>query len=352
MKDYITAHQVSVGMQIEPINLIKIMPADDWEIFIEEWLDTKKNEYFRIDELGGAGDMGRDVIGYINNPQNQPTSYEWDCYQCKRYSKSLAPSDVWVEFGKIIYYTFKKEYPVPKKYYFVAPQSVGTALSNLLNNPQELKLKLENNWERYCQNDISSTVIKLNGLLLQYFNNFDFSIFDKKLPKNIVSEHKNHKNHLLRFGGGLPARNASVNTPPLSQDSNLRYINQLTKAYNSDSPENIEEEMSIIGSKYESHFQRSRKSFYSAEELRAFTRDNLPIEVYEKFTDDIFESVINIAEENFDDNGFNKLKAVENQASKTTIESNPIREVCQTVDKKGVCHQLVNEKKLTWVDDE
>lgn len=107
-----------------------------------------------------------------------------------------------------------------------------------------------------------------------------------------------------------------------------------------------------MGSKYENHFQRSRKSFYSAEELRLFTRDNLPVEVYEKFKDDIFDSVINIAEENADNNGFNKLKAVENQASKTTIESNPIREVCQTIDKKGVCHQLVNEKQLTWVDDE
>ncbi len=352
MDDYITAHQVSVGTQIEPIQRIKVMSSDEWETLIEEWLETKNDTYLKIEKLGGAGDMGRDVIAYINNPKAHPTSYQWDCYQCKHYSKSLAPSQIWVELGKIIYYTFKKEYPAPKHYYFVAPQSVGTSLSNLLDNPQKLKLSLKNNWEKYCKNEICNKSIKLSDLLLKYFDNFDFSIFDKKLPKNIVNEHKNHPNHLLRFGGGLPNRNISVSIPPLTQESNLRYINQLTKAYNSDSPSNIEKAGSIIGSKYENHFQRSRKSFYSAEELRVFTRDNLPIEIYEKFKDDIFDSVINIAEESFDSNGFNKLKAVENQASQTTIESNPIREVCQTIDKKGVCHQLVNEKQLTWVDDE
>mgnify|MGYP000249852972 CR=1 FL=1 len=355
MDDYITAHQVSVGTQIEPIQRIKIMSADEWETLIEEWLDTKTNKYLKIEKMGGAGDMGRDVIAYINNPKDHPTNYQWDCYQCKHYSQSLAPSHIWVELGKIIYYSFNKEYPVPNQYYFVAPQGVGTSLSNLLDNPQKLKLSLKKNWEKYCENEISNKSIKLSGSLLKYFDNFNFnfSIFDKQLPKNIVNDHKkHHKNHLLRFGGGLPNRKTSVNIPPLSQESNLRYINQLTKAYNSDSSNHIEKAVSIIGSKYENHFQRSRKSFYSAEELRLFTRDNLPVEVYDKFKDDIFDSVINIAEENFDKNGFSKLKTVENQASKTTIESNPIREVCQTIDKKGVCHQLVNEKQLTWVDDE
>jgi hypothetical protein len=46
-----------------------------------------------------------------------------------------------VEFGKIIYFSFLGEYPIPQNYYFVAPKDCGTKLSNLLNEPDKLKKK-------------------------------------------------------------------------------------------------------------------------------------------------------------------------------------------------------------------
>ena len=112
MKHNITAHQVLVGTQIEPIQRIQIMSADDWEVLVEEWLEIKQSNYIKIERLGGAGDMGRDVVAYIDNPKDNPDSYNWDCYQCKHYANSLAPSNIWVEFGKLLYYTFNNEFPV------------------------------------------------------------------------------------------------------------------------------------------------------------------------------------------------------------------------------------------------
>jgi hypothetical protein len=352
MESYITAQQVSTGMLIDPINIIKIMSASEWETLTGEWLDIKE-DYIRIENPGGAGDMGRDIIAYIEEPKINPENYAWDCYQCKHYSKSLMPSDIWQEFGKIIYYTFKKKYPIPKRYYFVAPLGIGTSLSDLLDNPKQLKISLKDNWEKYCKEKISEKEsIPLAGNLLQYFDTFDFSIFDKIPPKQIVQEHKKHPNHSLRFGGGLPPRNRTTEIPPLETEIHLRYINQLKSAYNSDADEEIKEISKIELSKYKSHFQRARKSFYRAEELRAFTRDNLPFHVYEDFQNDILESIINLVEDELHTNAFIKLKEVENQASNTAIESNPVREVCQTIDKKGVCHQLVNDNKISWVEDE
>lgn len=353
MESYITSHLVSVGTQIEPIKRIQIMDADTWEVFIEEWLDTKKSDYINIDRQGGAGDMGRDVIAYISDPKELPDGYKWDCYQCKHYTNSLYPANAWVEIGKIIYYTFKEEYPVPTNYYFVAPLGVGTSLANILNNPKKLKSGLIANWDKYCKDKITKTEsVALEGDLLKYFDDFDFKIFDKVLPKKIVEEHKRHANHLLRFGGGLPLRNSTVNIPPIDHDSNLRYIDQLIKAYNSDSQSQIQNISLVKDTKYEGHFERARQSFYSAEELKAFTRDNLPVEAYEQFQNNIMESIINIAEDDFDNNGFKKVKATEDRACVTTVDSNAIKDVCQNADKKGVCHQLVNDEQISWIDDE
>jgi hypothetical protein len=352
VKKHITAQDISIGKQIEPLKRVFHFPADEYEEFIEEWLDIKKNEYFKIEKTAGAGDMGRDVIAYIESPKKKQDNYKWDCYQCKHYPKPLTPSDVWVEFGKIIYYTFTKEYPIPEKYYFVSPKGIGTRLSSFLNNAEKLKSKLIENWDKYCTDEITKTKrIVLEGEFLTYFNNFDFSIFDKIPPKIVIEEHKQHHNHLLRFGGGLPSRNIVEKIPEVPVEKELRYINQLTLAYNSDTKQEITEISDIRKhDKYNSHFERARKSFYNTEELRNFTRDNLPLEVFDNFQDEVYQCIANTAEEDFD-NGFIKVKTVENEAVKTPIESNPLREVCQNIDKKGVCHHLVNEEKITWIKD-
>tara|TARA_R110000787_G_C13425240_1_gene445212 strand:- start:718 stop:834 length:117 start_codon:yes stop_codon:yes gene_type:complete len=38
--------------------MIEHMSFDDWEEFIEEWIDLKKVEYLDGERFGGAGDKG------------------------------------------------------------------------------------------------------------------------------------------------------------------------------------------------------------------------------------------------------------------------------------------------------
>ncbi|MFA9374658.1 MAG: ABC-three component system protein, partial [Poseidonibacter sp.] len=303
------------------------------------------------EQIGGAGDMGRDVIAYIDNPKDNPTNYEWDCYQCKHYKKPLSASDIWIEFGKIIYYTFINKFPIPNNYYFVAPQGIGGSLSTLLKDDVKLKEAIKGAWKKYCQDDITKTKsIPLSNNLLVYFNQFDFSIFDKIVPKTIVQEHKNHPNHLPRFGGGLPSRK-SIEIPPIETDKKLRYVEQLIKAYHSDSENIIEKIEHIEDSKYNGHFKRARKSFYKAEELRALTRDNLTEQVFKDFKEDVLDSVISIAEKKFA-NGYDKVEKVEDKAMEVIIDSNPLTVACRPADKKGACHHLVNDKEISWIEDE
>ena len=352
MGEYITSQRVSIGKLIEPIHRIKLMSPDEWEVLIEEWLETtKKYDSSKIERLGGSGDIGIDVIAFVTNPTENPTNYKWDCYQCKRYDKPLAPSSMWIEFAKIIYYSFIKEYPVPQKYYLIGTNDIGTSLKKYFIDTKKLKDELKKQWKAKCEKEITkTTAVVLEGKFLAYFDKFDFSIFEKINPKIIVEGHKAHSNHLLRFGGGLPSRIA-IKIPSIETDEKLRYVEQLVKAYDSDSTSVIEEVEHIEGSKYDRHFKDSRKSFYKAEELRALTRDNLTEDIFEEFKEDVYDGIINKSEEDFE-NGYKKVKEVESEASKIIIDSNPLTEACRPADKKGACHHLVNDEKISWIEDE
>jgi hypothetical protein len=347
----ITAQSVAIGKQIEPLKRVFLFSPEEFETFISEWLELKRSQYYQIENLGGAGDMGSDVAAYHEDPQIKPDTYKWDCYQCKHYDVPLSPSKVWSEFGKIIYYSYLKQYPVPQNYFLVAPKGVGSKLSSLLRNPPKIKSSLLEKWDEKCRTEITKKEeIILEGDFLNYFSNFDFSIFKKININDVIEEHKDHPNHLIKFGGGLPERNKSVTVPDSPENKELRYIHQLILAYNSESENDLKAITHLYG-KYESHFNRARESFYNAEELRNFSRDNLPAEVYDDFILNIYDGIINLAENEYE-NGFTKVKEVEDSSVKISIESNPLREVCNTIDKKGVCHQLVNDNKISWINED
>lgn len=350
MNEILYADEVVSGPIIKPMVRLYDYSDKEWEKFIEEWLDIKKEDYIEIEQIGGAGDKGRDVIAYIN--RDKP-NFKWDCYQCKHYDKAITPTTIYVEIGKIVYYSFKGDYPVPENYYIVAPKGVGRKLGDLLNKPEELKQALKDNWEQYCKSDITSTdTIELENELLDYFESFDFSIFDRVQPKTIIQElkEKDTSNYIKRFGGALPSREEIKKHPEETQQYEIKYTSQLLKAYNTDREANDFQVEDNLIDPYLKHFKRARESFHNAEQLRNFSRDNLGEEPFEKFQKEIYERVVDITEET-DDNRFKIVKNAEQQAMDLPIESNPLKTRCSVIDKKGICHQLVNDNKMSWIED-
>ncbi len=147
------------------------MDEDSFEQFTLEWLyGCKKSKYSSISRIGGAGDKGRDVVAYHNDGSV-------DYYQCKHYNVALMPTNYYLELGKLCYYTYKKEIPVPKEYFIIASNDVGTSLQDLIDNPSTLITKLIENWDTYCKTKITKTVeIPLDAPFLDYINSFDFTI--------------------------------------------------------------------------------------------------------------------------------------------------------------------------------
>src|SRR4051812_4892720 len=96
-----TNHNVQWGVPVNPVQRLKIMSSDDWEDFTREYAESLKSEYHDVQRCGGGGDQGRDIVAYVT-----AAPHPWDNYQCKRYKEPLGPAQIWLELGKLCYYTF------------------------------------------------------------------------------------------------------------------------------------------------------------------------------------------------------------------------------------------------------
>src|SRR5690606_31167074 len=117
----------------------------------------------------------------------QSTNPRWVNYQCKYYKDPIAPSNIWEEIAKIIYYSYIQNYPIPTKYYFVAPKGVGVTLADYLANPETLKQKFIENWNsnwRICK----SNNLTLDGSFKDYVLKFPFNIFFHKSQIELIEE--------------------------------------------------------------------------------------------------------------------------------------------------------------------
>lgn len=341
-----TAAQVATGPIIPPQQRIMTYSPAEWEAFVEEWAYyCLKAKYLHVQRFSGAGDMGIDVAGFADKKRLQGV---WDNYQCKHYDRAVTPGDVWVEFGKIIWYSYQGNYAVPQNYLFVAPRGAGTSLSRLLANPTKLHDELIANWDKYVKAQITKTQeVPLDAELRAYVDAFDFSIFDAKTALQIVDEHRSTPVHAARFGGGLPVRPASGKPPEEPALAESRYVTQLLGAYGEHTGTTVADHTAITTPKLKDHFRRQREAFYEAEALRVFARDSVPPGTFEALLDDVHHGVIDIHDEDHDD-GYRKVCAVTKAARELQITANALITCSNPKDRDGICHQLVNDERLWW----
>lgn len=320
--------------------------ADDWEEFISEWALGFEPKYVHSERLAGPGDKGRDVVGYLCMPYQES---EWDNYQCKHYSSPLQPSNIWVELGKMCFYSWRGDFLPPRKYRFVAPNEVSPTLKELLKVPKELREGLKKNWDKYCKRGITETEdLALEGGLLEHVENYDFSSFGYVPVQDILVQHSRTPFWCARFKLALPDRPTIVDPPQSPESNEVKYVKQLLMAYADKERTPIEtlEALKQFPS-HHSHFQRSRRWFYRAEQLNRFTRDLLPPGSFEKFKQQVMDGVIDTAERDYP-NAFERLTATTDTAGHLQVAQDEIGKIAEVADKKGTCHVLANEDKLHW----
>lgn len=341
----VASDTVIAGPPIPALDRIKLFSSSAWEDFVLEWADSLRSTYASVERCGGAGDMGRDVVAFVTDDAST-----WDNFQCKHYDHPLRPTDIWVELGKLVYYTHLGNFTYPRTYAFVAPQGAGTKLSNMLHKPSDLKKGLKDNWVSYCQSGITSTTtVKLQGNLLTHLDDLDFSIFSAIPPLKIIDAHAKTRWHVARFGGGLPPRPEIPAHPDVLDDSEAGYIEQLWLAYG----DHIQADVASVDDLNNrddlvEHFFDSRVQFFSAEALRAFSRDTLPPGDFEKLQDEVHEGVKDEVRAQHAD-GYARVVAVVKTARMLQLTSHPLVSKLSMRDRGGICHQLANESKVVWV---
>jgi hypothetical protein len=316
----ITADVVAFGQAIPPIERMRLFSHRQWEEFVLEWADSLRERYTRVERCGGAGDMGRDVIATCKG-----AAHDWHNYQCKHYDKPLQPTDIWIELGKLIYYTHRNDYTYPRRYYFVAPQGAGTKLSNLLKDAEKLRTELFANWESYCRHKIISTAdVDLSEELKQYAESLDFSIFETVPPLRLIDQHAKTRWYVARFGGGLPERPPVPEPPHDPADFEARYIRHLLDAYADHLDRSVVTVADIANeTSLHEHFRDSRLEFYSAESLRTFSRDPLPPGEFEKLQDEIHSGIADELRGDHED-GYRRVVSVVKTARQLQITAHSL----------------------------
>lgn len=342
--------QVFSGAPIPPIERVGIFSPNQFEDFISEWATScLKNRYIRVQKIGGANDKGRDIIAEIAEGQ-------YDYYQCKHYNNSITPGEIWVEFGKLCYYSYNKDYPVPQHYYIVAPKDVGSSLFDLINNPSEINDELIQNWDKHCRTGIKTKEpIDLSYDLVKYIKTFNFKIVLVYPMQTIIDQHRTTPYFPFRFGGGLTKKRPAKQNPPKSiETQELEYISKIIAAYSDFKKKAIDsvEDLQQNYSEFILDFNRHRERFYSAESLRVFVRETLPDESsFNKLKYEVYDGIVDVIEKDHPD-GKTRLLNVMAQASQLSIQDNilAVSSYVSICDKQGLCHHLANEKsEVRWV---
>lgn len=337
------------GTPIEPIKRLKTISDVDFEEMINNWAYSYLQEtYADVKRLGGAGDLGRDVIAVRRDGLGE------DIYQCKHYNHPIQPNEIWVEFGKLVYYTSNNVYPIPVNYYIVASQYIGPSLQKYIDNPKTINQELIKQWDTKCKSGITQkNQIKLDSQLEECIAEFDFSIINAISPVKLLDQYSKTIWFKYTFGGGIPKRPKKEKAPVEISDAEIKmnYVCELLKVYEEKltTPDMDIRKLQRHRQMYD-HFMRQRDDYYSAQSLKRFSRDEFPDEPYEDIKDEVFGSVIDKSLEQYS-SSFDRVNQTLREARSVPIVIQEFDRVTPS-DKAGICHELVNDSRLRWTHEE
>jgi hypothetical protein len=315
------------------------------EQFVHRWARVMTaRQYVDIQIFGDAGDMGRDVVGFLTKQRHEGP---WHNFQCKQLARALQIDTALLDLGKVIYYSFLGEFTLPERFTFVAPRGTSRTLEHLLYNPTELKAKLIEDWPGYCRTKIvKNQVVELEGALLAHLEKFDFSCVDRMTLNDILADPAINP-VLAVFFGADPGSPPPHTVPFEVGATELPYVTELVEAYGEREGCSYAAHHEIAAHPlYGIHFSEQRERFYEADAFSRFYRDNTLSDEMDALQGEIYHGVIEKHREPHADR-LARVNAVMSQAA-SIPPTGLLAKHARVPVRQGICHLFVNDGKLSW----
>ncbi|MFE5613966.1 ABC-three component system protein [Streptomyces sp. NPDC056470] len=317
---------------------------NEFEEFVEEWVPALNTRYVRVERHGGTGDHGVDVAAYLTP---QAMEGEWHNYQCKHYGDALTWSKAAPEIRKLFASVVQKRYTLPSRYIFAAP-IIGRSLVKQFARPSDTRAKFLAELSSTKDPVITSLSSAERESVVSLAQSTDFSMFEPVNMDEMLDLHKTTRHWADRFTQPLPPRPQIMNPPDEHTPLEARYIQKLLDAYREEWGEETDTlERVAENEDARDHLNRQREAFYSAESLRVFARDATPEGHFEAVLDDIHAIVVEVARGRHP-SALERLQAVLVTAGHVALTETILAKQVRPLDRKGVCHHLANDDRLTW----
>jgi len=323
-----------------------ILQMDDTELeqFCRQWVERKQGDYVEVKRFGGAGDKGRDVVGFCSAARH---AGDWDNYQCKQYRDKLGKANGLLAVGKVLYWAAQGEFTPPRKFIFVAPKGLNSTLLKLVNHPDTFGAELIANWNQYCAKAIAKNQeISLDGAVLDTINQYDFTNISYVDVDEMIADPAAKPLLFEQFGedpGDFPKGTVPIDVQP---HENV-YMDALLGAYN-------DREGSVFTSHHAvfahpdhgEDLRLHRTRFYEAEGFQKFYRDNTSPETIAAFRRDIRLGVHDTLKLPAADD-LARVHATMTQAANLQ-PAGPLARYAYVPVKQGIAHHLVNDGEIAW----
>lgn len=344
------------GLPVNPLDRLGLFSAVEFERFILEWAEGYLKQVVpgvdNVQQRGGAGDKGRDIVVWFGAP-GTPERH-WKLYQAKRYASPIGPGIAAGEIAKVLFYAHNGDYSLPSEYWFVTHKGVTGDLQDLIDEPAKLKAHLIKNWDEQCAKKITSKkTIALDGVFRDFVEQLDYSFVRVKQPLELIAEHGQTRYHPLVFGAPLIERPKPADPPSQVAEKERLYVRRLFDVISEITGEVVNGEADFASTAAPRRlFERSRLSFYSAEGLKELARDNMDrVEFFEdlltEFEDGLYHHYTGAAA-----SGYIRLTDTIKAAQVQQIAAHVLEPHMTARDREGVCHHLANDRDVSWCDDD
>ncbi len=331
-------------MRLNHAILIRALPPDRLEDFVNDWLACRLKDYYEHELWRGTGDLGRDVTGYVTDKRMEGV---WDNFQCKQLSKPLSETSAFVELGKIFMHSAAGAYALPRAYAFVAPRGVTRGVQQLIAHPERFKNAFLARWDADIAGRlVENQTVVLTPKIAAKIDAFDFTRIRWLDAARLVDDPAS-KPALVKWFDEDPGPSPRGVVPAEIQSGESVYISQLLKVYTEKGPQAYPTAAAALASaEFGTHLRDQRTRFFDSIAFDRFYRDSTPEEYLVNFKDEVYHGVVETHAADHE-SGMTRLREVMRQAA-ILRPSGILGKHAAPQVKQGTCHQFANEGRFSW----